>query len=73
MLVEVGLEMELIINGESRKVSATYVQQLVEELGLAEKMIVVEVDGQIVDKEDWAGFQLAEGMKIEVVHFVGGG
>lgn len=63
----------LVINGQMRSVSADSVRQLVEELGLEQKLIVVEVDGQIVDKRDWSGFRLGEGMRVEVVHFVGGG
>jgi len=65
--------MRLIINGESREVAATHVQQLVAELELDHKLIVVEVEGRIIDQDQWVDCRLEEGMKLELVHFVGGG
>lgn len=65
--------MELIINGEQRQVAATNVQGLLEEYDLFGKMVVVEIDGTIVDRSDWQDKQLEAGMKVELVHFVGGG
>lgn len=65
--------MNVIINGESRQVEAKHVQQLVEHLGLDQKLIVIEIDGDIIAREAWETTALQEGMKIEVVHFVGGG
>lgn len=65
--------MELIINGEARKVSSATLEQLAEELGLANKLVVAEIDGQIIEKDEWPHTDLKEGMKIELVHFVGGG
>ena len=65
--------MELLLNGENRRVNAATVQELIEEYGLTGKLVVVEIDGDIVDKRYWNGNKLEAGMKVELVHFVGGG
>lgn len=66
--------MDVIVNGQSRTVEAgETVIGLLRAYGLEHKMVVVEIDGTIVQKEDWNTAGLAPGMKIELVHFVGGG
>lgn len=65
--------MELVVNGQARTVEAGTLADLFVSCGLEGKMVVAEVDGSIVPKESWASFALAPGMKIELVHFVGGG
>lgn len=65
--------MNLIINGEERRVEASTMQQLIEHMGLAGKLIVAEADGVIIDQSEWENAELRDGMKIELVHFVGGG
>lgn len=65
--------MELLLNGENRRVNAATVQELIEEYGLTGKLVVVEIDGDIVDKRYWNEKKLEAGMKVELVHFVGGG
>ncbi len=65
--------MELIINGEPRQVTAANVQGLIEEYNLSGKLVVVEIDGTIVDRKHWEEKKLEAGMKVELVHFVGGG
>ncbi|WP_151737077.1 sulfur carrier protein ThiS [Paenibacillus tengchongensis] len=37
------------------------------------KRILVEVNGEVVGKSDYAHTRLAEGDRVELVHFVGGG
>ena len=64
---------ELLLNGENRRVNAATVQELIEEYGLTGKLVVVEIDGDIVDKRYWNEKKLEAGMKVELVHFVGGG
>lgn len=65
--------MRLTVNGELREVQAGTVESMVKELGLDNKLIVVEIDGQIIEKQDWSDAALREGMKVEIVHCVGGG
>ena len=65
--------MEVVLNGERRNVAADTVSALIAEFGLGNKLLVVEIDGAIIPKERWAATRIGEGMKIELVHFVGGG
>ena len=46
---------------------------LVAELGLGAKRIAVEVNRDIVPREEYADCRLQAGDEIEIVHFVGGG
>jgi thiamine biosynthesis protein ThiS len=46
---------------------------LVAELGLGTKRIAVEVNRDIIPREDYATCRLNAGDEIEIVHFVGGG
>lgn len=65
--------MKLEINGKPEEIRMTTLAELVENCGLEEELVVAEVDGEIVDREKWKEFELESGMKIEIVHFVGGG
>ncbi|GAA3405554.1 sulfur carrier protein ThiS [Paenibacillus hodogayensis] len=61
------------VNGQSRTVEAATVLELLRLYELENKMVVVEIDGGIVEKEGWASTALRDGMQVELVHFVGGG
>lgn len=65
--------MHIFINGESKSVAATTLEQLVVELGFQGKRIAVEMDGQLVTKSKHATTQLSDDAKIEIIHAVGGG
>ncbi|HET7578302.1 MAG TPA: sulfur carrier protein ThiS [Bacillales bacterium] len=65
--------MRLEINGKPEETLAATLAELVGNYGLEKELVVVEVNGKIVDREKWKGFELENGMKIEIVHFVGGG
>jgi sulfur carrier protein len=67
--------LNLIINGEVQQVPNTIenVQHLLEYLRLADRIVVVEVNRNILQKEQHSATPLAEGDVVELVHFVGGG
>lgn len=65
--------MRIEVNGEPREVVATTVLALVEELGLDARKVAVERNLEIVPKSLHAATLIAEGDRIEVVQFVGGG
>lgn len=66
--------MQLQINGETRKFSeALTVSQLLETLGLDVRKVGLERNLEIVPRSQYADVALAEGDKIEIVHFIGGG
>lgn len=65
--------MRIQVNGEPREVAAATVLALVEELGLDVRKVAVERNLEIVPKSLHAVTAIAEGDRIEVVQFVGGG
>ncbi|MFC3341022.1 thiamine phosphate synthase [Paenibacillus abyssi] len=64
---------EIVVNGRPETVTARTVDQLIARYGLQGRKLVVELDGYIVPQDEWAATQLFSGVKIELVHFVGGG
>ncbi|WP_270171160.1 sulfur carrier protein ThiS [Paenibacillus sp. SYP-B4298] len=68
------MSMELIINGQPRQLEQVqHVEDVVRELGLLGKPLVAEVEGKVLTAQQWASVPVQPGMKIELVHFVGGG
>lgn len=65
--------MNLIINGESRSVTAESLTALVEQLGMKADRVAIELNRQIVPRDLWSQTALKDGDQLEVVHFVGGG
>ena len=66
--------MKLRINGEIRDVSSPLsLSTLIEQLGMKQDRVAVELNRQIVGRDLWAATPLAEGDQLEIVHFVGGG
>jgi thiamine biosynthesis protein ThiS len=65
--------MLLQINGKDREVgNAATVEELIVQLGI-HRRIVVELNGRILEPEEYAQARLAEGDRLEIAHFVGGG
>ncbi|HQW66941.1 MAG TPA: sulfur carrier protein ThiS [Gemmatimonadales bacterium] len=66
--------MELVINGDRRDIlKSTTVEELLAELGLDARAVVVEHNRVIIRRPSLASTRLAEGDQVEIVHFVGGG
>jgi len=66
--------MQLIVNGEVRQVAGTpTVADLVKELGLDRRKVAVERNLEIVPRSLHETVRLADGDRIEIVQFVGGG
>ena len=65
--------MRLTINGEEREVAAGAVDDLVRELGLDPRKVAVERNLEIVPRSTYEATALADGDRIEIVQFVGGG
>jgi len=62
------------LNGESREVrDQATLDDLVSELSLQPARIAIELNKDVVRRGKWAETVLAEGDRIEIVHFVGGG
>jgi len=65
--------MKLTINGQEQSFAAITLAQLVEQLGMKQDRVAVELNRNIVSRDRWAETNLAEGDHLEIVHFVGGG
>lgn len=66
--------MQLMVNGEALEtVAVADVAALVLELGLDLKKVAVERNLEIVPRSLYAETRLADGDRIEIVQFVGGG
>ncbi|MDQ8028476.1 MAG: sulfur carrier protein ThiS [Brevundimonas sp.] len=65
--------MQIQVNGELREVRSDTILSLVEELGLDIRKVAVERNLEIVPKSQHAVTPIAEGDRIELVQFVGGG
>jgi thiamine biosynthesis protein ThiS len=66
--------MTILLNGEPKEIPTHLaVAGLIQELGLTPERLAVEVNRRIIRRADWPSTRLAEGDKVEIVHFVGGG
>ncbi|HKP56950.1 MAG TPA: sulfur carrier protein ThiS [Polyangiales bacterium] len=66
--------MQIEVNGEVRQVAPELtVSALLALLGVGDGPVAVERNRQIVPRAEHPNTQLADGDKLEVVHFVGGG
>jgi sulfur carrier protein len=69
--------MHFVLNGQTREFEqlapGANLQDLIAELGLKGDRVAIEHNGNIVSRAEWGDTRLAEGDRLEVVHFVGGG
>ena len=66
--------MNLTVNGESRTFEHPLsVHQLLTELSLNEKRVVIELNEAIVDKDSYVDTPLSDGDSLEIIQFVPGG
>jgi sulfur carrier protein len=70
-------DLNLLINGRNRTFvglsAGIPLSELLEALELKADRIAVEVNGDIAPRTQWSFLTVAEGDKIEIVPFVGGG
>lgn len=64
---------EVTVNGETRRTSATTVRELIEELGFADQPVAVERNREVVPRKRHAEAALEAGDVLELVTLVGGG
>jgi thiamine biosynthesis protein ThiS len=66
--------MKLQINGEARDFdSPLTLAGLVDQLGMKADRVAIELNRSIVARDQWLQTDLAEGDRLEIVQFVGGG
>jgi sulfur carrier protein len=71
------MPLTLILNGQNRSfeglVPDSNLAELVDALGVKGDRVALELNGEIVSRARWVEAALADGDKVEMVHFVGGG
>jgi sulfur carrier protein len=65
--------MNLTINGENQVFAAETLGALVEQLSMKPDRVAIELNREIVPRDQWPQTPLHEGDRLEIVHFVGGG
>jgi thiamine biosynthesis protein ThiS len=65
--------MNLTINGETQSSSSESLGALVERLGMKPDRVAIELNREIVPRDQWSQTLLHDGDRLEIVHFVGGG
>ena len=65
--------MLITLNGEERRIGAGDVAALVAELGLDSRKVAVECNLEIVPRSLYGDTALADGDRVEIVTFIGGG
>ena len=69
-----SIRMKLQINGDDRDFTGPLtLAGLVEQLGMKQDRVAVELNRDIVPRDRWPQTNLSEGDRLEIVHFVGGG
>jgi thiamine biosynthesis protein ThiS len=69
-----SIAMNLVINGETQVLNPPLtLAGLVEQLQMKPDRVAIELNRNIVARDQWAKTSLAEGDRLEIVHFVGGG
>jgi len=64
---------QIKINGESQRVHAATVSELIREIELPVRLIAVELNLEVVPKSQYDGTLLKDDDCIEIVHMIGGG
>ena len=66
--------MNITLNGEARAIpDGLSVEGLLQHLGIVSKKVAVERNLEIVPKSTFPSTLIAEGDRLEIVHFIGGG
>jgi thiamine biosynthesis protein ThiS len=69
-----GAPLTIIANGQTRTIKAgSTVSDFLQDLAIAPARVVVQLDGVIVPREQFAQADLHEGSRLEIVTLVGGG
>jgi thiamine biosynthesis protein ThiS len=66
--------MTIFINGEARELDGvSTLAGLLDALDLPKQRVAIELNKEVIRKQDWESTSVDDNDKVEVVHFVGGG
>ena len=63
----------LIINSESKELTATSIEGVLSELSLPASLMLVEHNGKALHRSEWFSIGLAEGDRLEFMQVAAGG
>ena len=64
----------IVLNGEERKIDgAVTVDRLLDLFSLPRQRVAIELNKEVVRKQEWPETKVKDADRIEVIHFVGGG
>jgi thiamine biosynthesis protein ThiS len=67
-------QVNIVVNGEGRRVpDGLNVMELLAFLDVVADRVAVELDRNIVRRAEWSSTIVADGSRLEIVQFVGGG
>jgi thiamine biosynthesis protein ThiS len=70
----VRIKLRIYVNGEHREFAGEpSLAELITQLELPATRIAIELNREVVRRNDWSGTMLHEDDRVEIVHFVGGG
>ncbi len=69
------MHLEIRLNGKNIDISSKTctIQDLLNEYQLENRIVIVEVNKEIIYKEQYSLTRLSNGDSVELIHFVGGG
>ena len=68
------MTIDVQLNGETRETaSGVTLDALIDHFELPKQRVAVEVNRNVIRKNDWPSTEVKAGDVIEVIHFVGGG
>ena len=65
--------MQITVNGQSKVITIAILADFLEDFGIIDQRIAVELNGKIVAKSDFYTTSLSHGDVLEIVHAIGGG
>lgn len=66
--------MKIFINGESKEIpSEIRLSELLSLFKLPTQRIAIELNREVVRRQEWENISVRDADRIEVIHFVGGG
>ena len=65
--------MKIVVNSKEIDSRSTFISELIEELGLKDRVMAVALNMEIVKKDEWQTTKIKEGDNLELLEFVGGG
>jgi sulfur carrier protein len=64
----------IVLNGEDRQIEQQVtLDRLLDLFSLPRQRVAVELNKEVVRRQDWGNVILADSDMVEVIHFVGGG